>query len=229
MQEQFYNHPTHFLSVDCVIFGYRESELHLLLYNRNFEPFKGQWSLMGGFVQETETVEEAAGRILFQITGLKDIYLDQVQVFSKADRDPGARVVSVANYALIRMDFNDKDLWNDHGAVWWPIQQLPELIFDHSEMVTAALAKLQQKANYTLIGQELLPEQFTIIQLRSLYEAIFQCSLDSGNFRKRILSLNVLERLDDKDKTGSKKGAYYYRYKTNDATVKVDRIVRLIL
>jgi ADP-ribose pyrophosphatase YjhB (NUDIX family) len=229
MQEQFYDQPKHFLAVDCVIFGYRESELHLLLYNRNFEPLKGQWSLMGGFVQEDETVEEAAGRILFQITGLKDIYLDQVQVFSKKYRDPGARVVSVASYALIRMDYNDADLWKDHGAVWWPIQQLPELIFDHSEMVAAALEKLQLKANYSLIGQELLPEQFTIIQLRNLYEAIFQCSLDSGNFRKRIFSLKVLERLDSKDTAGSKKGAFYYKYKTSDATAKVDRIVRLIL
>jgi len=128
--------------------------------------------------------------------------------------------------ALIRIDQHDKDLVRDNGAHWWPVTKLPAMIFDHHEIFVKSLELLQQKASFDLIGKELLPEKFTLIQLRSLYEAIFQRSFDPGNFRKKILSLNALERLSIKNTTESKKGAYYYHFKKDASEQKADRIVK---
>ncbi len=171
---------------------------------------------MGGFVREQESLEEAAGRVLFQTTGLHDIFLEQVTAFSKPDRDPGARVISVTFVALIRIDLHDQQLASQNGALWWPVTKLPELIFDHGTMVRNSLSFLQNKAVVVLLGKELLPEKFTLMQLRTLYEALFLRSFDPGNFRKKVLSLNVLERLDEKNTSESRKGAFYYRYKKSD-------------
>jgi len=206
-------HPKHFVAVDCSIFGYEEGELKLLLYPRGFEPARGKWSLMGGFVQDNESLEEAARRILLQTTGLHDIFLEQASAHSNPNRDPGARVISINFVALIRIDIHDKELVRESGAHWWPITKLPVLIFDHEEMILQALSLLQQKAGINLIGKELLPVQFTLLQLKNLYEAIYQKSFDPGNFRKKVLSLNMLERLNKKNTTESKKGAFYYRFK----------------
>lgn len=219
-------HPRHFVAVDCVILGYQDEELKLLLYPRSFEPFKGKWSLLGGFVQDNESADEAAARILKQTTGLEQIFLEQVASFSDPKRDPEDRVISLAYYALIRIDLHDEQCVKENGAYWIPISKLPNLIFDHQEMFEKALKKLQQKAGYSLCGQELLPEMFTLIQLRKLYEAIFRREFDPGNFRKKILSLDVLERLDIKDLSESKKGAFYYRIKENIDERDLDRIVK---
>lgn len=222
-----YQYPKHHVAVDCIIFGYEKGELKLLLSRRRFEPALGEWSLMGGWVKEKETVEKAAERILFQVTGLKDIYLEQVQVFSQPERDSGGRVISVTFYAMIRIDKHDKDLVNKHGAEWWPIDKKPELVFDHNQMVQISHEKLKMKASHDLIGNSLLPSKFTILQLRTLYEAIFQRDFDPGNFRKKILSLKVLERLDEKNTRDSKKGAYYYRFQKPAETFIQERIVKL--
>ena len=181
---------------------------------------------MGGFVQENESMEEAARRVLLQTTGLKDIFLEQASAFSKPDRDPGARVISMTFVALIRIDIHDKDLVRENGAHWWPITKLPTLIFDHDAIVENALALLQQKASIDLIGKELLPEMFTLMQLRNLYEAIFQKTFDPGNFRKKVLSIGVLEKLHLKNTTESKKGAFYYQFKNSEPGMKSDRIVK---
>lgn len=226
LTEMYKQHPKHYLAVDCSIFGYEEGELKLLLYPRGFEPSQGKWSLMGGFVQENESVEEAARRVLLQTTGLKDIFLEQASAFSKPDRDPGARVVSMTFVALIRIDIHDKDLVRENGAHWWPVTKLPSLVFDHEAMVENALALLQQKASIDLIGKELLPDRFTLMQLRNLYEAIFQKTFDPGNFRKKVLSIGILERLNLKNTTESKKGAYYYRFKTGETGTRSERIVK---
>jgi len=214
------------VAVDCIIFGYEDDELKLLLSPRRFQPAQGEWSLMGGWVQNNETVEKAAERVLYQITGLKDIYLEQVHVFSNPERDPGGRVISVVFYAMIRIDRHDKDLLKEHGAVWWTFSEKPDLIFDHDQMVEYAHEKLKLKAGYSLIGENLLPEKFTILQLRTLYEAIFQRKFDPGNFRKKILSLKVLEKLKDKNTTASKKGAFYYRFKKHPEEFIHERIVK---
>ena len=220
-------HPKHFVAVDCVIFGYRNEELCLLLYPRGFEPSKGSWSLMGGFVQENESSDDAAKRILKLTTGLEDIFMEQVVAFTNPDRDPEARVISLSYYALIRIDEHDEVCVREHGAHWWPITELPAMIFDHRDMVEKALVKLQQKAGYSLVGKELLPDKFTLMQLRKLYEAVFQREFDPGNFRKKILSLDVLERLNTKNLTESKKGAFYYRCKNNEREKSLDRIVKI--
>jgi 8-oxo-dGTP diphosphatase len=220
-------HPRHFVAVDCVIFGYSEGELCLLLYPRGFEPSKGRWSLMGGFIQDGESSEDAAKRVLKQTTGLEDIFMEQVAAFSHPERDPGARVISIAYYTLVRIDKYDKACVREHGAHWWPVTELPGMIFDHRKMVDKGLAKLQQEAGYRLIGKELLSEMFTLTQLRRLYEAIFQREFDPGNFRKKILSLDALEKLNKKDSSESKKGAYYYRYKEIKTERDIQRIVKM--
>ncbi|MBN1986743.1 MAG: NUDIX hydrolase [Prolixibacteraceae bacterium] len=224
----FYLNQTKFLvSVDCVIFGYEEEQLKLLLYPRAFEPVKGSWSLMGGFVKELESADEAANRVLMETTGLSNIFLEQVSTFSELSRDPFERVISVVYFALIRINQSDEELVKSHGAKWWPVNNLPKLIFDHREMVEKSMNILQQKAVSSLIGIELLQEKFTFMQLRKLYEAIYQREFDPGNFRKKILSLGVLERLNQKNSTESKKGAYYYRLKPNVRIEVLDRIVKI--
>jgi ADP-ribose pyrophosphatase YjhB (NUDIX family) len=224
--ELYQIHPRYYVAVDCVILGYQDEEIKLLLYPRSFEPFKGNWSLLGGFVEENESADEAAARILKQTTGLEQIFLEQVASFSDPARDPEARVISLAYYALIRIDLHDEERVRENGAYWVPVRKLPQLIFDHQAMFEKALVKLQQKAGYSLIGLELLPEMFTLIQLRKLYEAIFQREFDPGNFRKKILSLGVLEKMNEKDVSESRKGAFYYKAKSNIDEIGIDRIVK---
>jgi len=200
----------HYVAVDCVIFGYENDELKVLLYPRGFAPSMGKWSLLGGFVEHDETLGDAARRILNKTTGLQNIYQEQVHAFSRIDRDPAGRVISVAYYALIRINQQDFDLLKEHGARWWPVSKLPALIFDHREMVENALKKLQSRAGSEIVGKELLGDRFTLTHLKKLYEAIFQRKLDSGNFRKKILALGVLNKTGVKDMSESKKGAYLY-------------------
>jgi len=217
----------HLVAVDCVIFGYEDDELKVLLFHRALEPMRGQWSLVGGWINEEESVEGAANRVLHAITGLENIYLEQVGVFSKPGRDPGGNVISIVFNALIDIKKHNKDLVRAHGAHWWPIKELPELIFDHNDMVKKALLQLQQEASYNIVGKELLPPEFTITQLRKLYNSIFLKEFDPGNFRKKILSLKILERLNKKDVSESKKGAYYYRFIENKDSFAGERIVKL--
>lgn len=227
-QVHYKNAPKHYLAVDCVIFGYENYELKLLLHKRPIEPQIGGWSLMGGFCRENEALETAANRVLRQSTGLKDIFLEQVQAFSAPDRDPAARVISVAFYALIRIDKHDAGKVDEMGARWCSLDEVPELIFDHSEIVEKAKERLQMKASLELVGKELLPDEFTLTQLRRLYEAIYQRELDPGNFRKKVLGLNVLERLNTKNTEESKKGAFNYRFRPNSEELNGhERIIKI--
>jgi 8-oxo-dGTP diphosphatase len=224
---EYYKQQTKFfVAVDCVVFGYEAGELKLFLYPRAFEPVKGSWSLMGGFIRADESAEKSACRVLQQTTGLDKIFLEQVGIFSDPEREVFERVISIAYYALIRIDRYKKSRGGKFGAKWWPIHELPELIFDHGEIIEQALKKLQQKAGTSLVGSELLPQEFTLLQLRNLYEAIYQRTFDPGNFRKKMLSLGVLERLDYKNSTESKKGAYYYKVKTNRMEEEQERIIK---
>jgi 8-oxo-dGTP diphosphatase len=225
--EVFYKgEPKYLVAVDCIVFGYENDELKLLLYQRHLAPSEGCWSLMGGFVQENESLEDTTLRVLKQRVGLENIYMKQVHGFSAPDRDPGGRVLSMAFYALIRIDQQDRELVDLHGAKWFSFNELPELIFDHNEMVKLALEKLQETASYKLIGKELLPDKFTLTQLNNLYNAIFQRKFDAGNFRKKLTSLNLLKRLPIKDTNGSKRGAYYYIFKEQHHDLPKERIVK---
>ena len=225
--EYYKGHSKYLLAVDCIILAYENDELRLLLYPRGFEPVKGKWSLMGGFVREKESCEEAAARILYQTTGLKDIFLQEVGVFSDPAREPFTRVVSVTYYALIRMHKHDLELVREHGAQWYPVTALPELIFDHEKMISESISRLQQKAGFSLVGSELLPEKFTLVQLRKLYEAIYQREFDAGNFRKKMLSLELLEKTNEKDFSESRKGAYFYTIHKDVKEIETGRIVKM--
>jgi ADP-ribose pyrophosphatase YjhB (NUDIX family) len=207
-------HSKHLLAVDCIIFGYDilEKDIKLLLIRRNFEPAKGKWSLAGGFVKHDESLDEAACRILCDLTGLKNIYMKQLYSYGDLERDPGARVISVAYSALIKIKDIDKDLAVSNGAHWQSLNRLPKLIFDHTSMVERALKDLTVQARIKPVGFELLPSKFTLVQLLDLYNAIYRKQIDKRNFRKKILSMDILEKLDEKEKETSKKGAYYYRF-----------------
>ena len=202
----------HYVALDCIIFGFDEGELKLLLLKRKFEPAKGDWSLMGGFLKSNESLDEGARRILFQLTGLTNIYMEQLQSYGDVNRDPGERTISIAFYALIKVDDNDRKLAEAHGAHWVSINKVPQLIFDHNKMVEKALKTLRNKIVIKPIGFELLPEKFTLPQLQSLYEAINQEQLDKRNFRKRILETGLLDKMDEKERGSSKKGAFYYMF-----------------
>jgi len=167
---------------------------------------------MGGFLQKDESIEDAAKRILHQLTGLSDVYMEQLYSFGELDRDPGDRIISVAYFALIKINDSDLELVKNHGATWIPISSLPQLIFDHNQMVERAMKKLQVRARTQPIGFELLPEKFTIPQLQGLYEAIYNKSLDKRNFRRKLLAMDLLEKLEEKEKESSRKGAWYYRF-----------------
>jgi 8-oxo-dGTP diphosphatase len=214
VMEVYTNHARYLVAVDCIVFGYDifEKELKLLLIKRSFEPMKGRWSLAGGFVEEKESLDEAASRILRIYTGLDRIYLEQSYSYGETDRDPGARVISTTYYALIAIRDINKELAIKTEAHWRSFSALPDLIFDHSEMVRRALSGLQDQIKVRPVGFELLPEKFTLVQLQDLYEAIYQKKTDRRNFRKKILSMCILEKLDEKEKQTSKKGAFYYKF-----------------
>ena len=203
------------VAVDCTIFGFDSKSLKLLLFRRKVEPLKGSWSLIGAFIENDLSIVDGAKRILLESTGLKDIYLEQLKTYGAVDRDPVERVISVGFYSLIRIDELDIQSVEDYDAKWFDINDIPELILDHGTMVKDAIEALQLKARHKPIGFSLLPDHFTLPQLQALYESIYQSKRDSRNFRKKVLSLNILEKTDLKDKTGSKKGAFLYTFRKN--------------
>jgi hypothetical protein len=218
----YHEHPKFYVSVDCIIFGFKDEKLSLLLLKRNFEPSKGKWSLMGGFIQKNESADDAAKRILCQLTGLENVYMEQVATFSEIERDPGERVISIAYYALINIDDYDKESVQSHNAYWADINELPTLIFDHREMVDKARNLMKQQAGHKPIGFNLLPKLFTLTQLQTLYEAIYGELLDKRNFRKRIIDMEFIEQTDEIDKSGSKRGARLYRI-NNDTCHRIKK------
>jgi len=215
MELYYSSHDSHLVAVDCIILGFQDNKLLLLTHPRAMEPAIGGLSLMGGFVRSDESLNDAAIRVLTDLTGLENIYMEQVGMYGAVDRDPGQRVISCAYYALIDMNTADESLLKQHNASWIPIHKASGLIFDHEQMVRDALTILRRKAAVEPIGLNFLPEKFTLTHLQSLYEAIYDQPLDKRNFRKRIFSFDFLEKLDEVDKSGSKKGAYYYTLKND--------------
>jgi len=211
-KSNYSEHALFHLAVDSIIFGFDEGELKLLIHKRKFEPFMGDWSLFGGFLKEEESLSDAANRILFELTGLQKIYMEELQTYGDIERDPAGRVLSVAYYALIPAHRYSEDYSKQYGATWVSLKELPDLIMDHNDMVKSALRRLRRRTASQPIGFELLPREFTIPQLQSLYEAIYQTELDKRNFRKKILSMGVLVKLEEKDMSGSRKGAFLYRF-----------------
>ncbi|XOV91064.1 MAG: NUDIX domain-containing protein [Bacteroidota bacterium] len=214
MLNHYKKHKKTYQAVDCIIFGFDQDDLKILLIKRDFEPEKGKWSLMGGFLREEETLDDAANRVLNKLTGLHDIYMEQLRSFSHPDRDPVDRTVSTAYFALINILNHNEALKEKYSAEWFSINEIPELIFDHKQMVEKAIKRLRYKASVEPIGFELLPEKFTMRQFQKLYEAIQGQKLDKRNFIKKILNQDVLIKLDEKDKTSSKKGSFLYKFDT---------------
>ena len=209
----YYNvNPQFYVSVDCIIFGFDKGSLKLLLLKRDFEPAKGQWSLMGGFVQKGESVDDAAKRVLAELTGLKDVYMEQVGTFGDLHRDPGERVISIAYCALINVKDYDERLLNEHKVEWVNLEDMPQLYSDHNDMVKNAITLLRRRISSEPLSFNLLPDLFTLTQLQHVYEAILGENIDKRNFRKRIKSIEYIEKTDLIDKLTSKRGAALYRF-----------------
>ncbi len=202
------------VAVDCVIFGFDISseKLKLLLFKREIEPYKGEWSLIGSFVHPEEDLQAAAKRVLYDITGMDSLFLEQHHAYGNVKRDPGGRVISVSYWSLIQV-MEPSDLHREsHEARWFNADELPPLMIDHTQMVQDIFSVLKEKARTRPIGFELLPAKFTLPQLFKLYQEIYQRPLDDRNFRKKILASGLLQKLDSKDKTTSKKGAFHYQF-----------------
>jgi len=209
----FYNdHAKVLVAVDCIIFGFDESKLKVLVGRRQMDPGRGEWSLYGGFVAADESIDDCAARTLFNLTGLRNIYMRQVGAFGQVDRDPGERVISIAYYALINVNNYDERLMIEHGVEWVDINTMPKLYSDHNEMIQKALKLMRQKLRTEPVGFRLLPPLFTLTQLQRLYEAVNGEPLDKRNFRKRIKEMDFIEKTELIDKTGSKRGASLYRF-----------------
>ena len=189
----FYEYPRPSVTTDCVIFGFDSGELKVLLIERGIEPFKEKWALPGGFINMDEEAEICARRKLKEETALENIYIEQLFTFSKVDRDPRYRVISIAYYALVNLSKYYAHAGVDTTSVrWFPLSEIPELAFDHTQIVETALERLKGKIAYRPIGFELLPERFTLPELHLLYEIVLQTKLDRRNFRKKMLSFGLL-------------------------------------
>ena len=205
-------HSKVWVSVDCIIFGFDNDKLKLLIGRRQMDPGRGEWSPYGGFVQSDESLQDAANRVLHNLTGLRRLYMKQVGAFGDIDRDPGERVISVAYCALINVKDYDEKLMEEYGAQWVPIDDLPQLYSDHNIMVKKAISLLRRRIGSEPLSFNLLPSLFTLTQLQHVYEAILGGDIDKRNFRKRIKQMDFIEKTDLIDKTMSKRGAYLYRF-----------------
>ncbi len=208
-----YKYPRPALTVDCVVFGIDGEELKVLLIQRALEPYEGCWALPGGFVQMDESLPEAARRELVEETGLDRVFLEQLFTYGDVERDPRGRVVTVAYYALVRMSDHKVGAATDaRDASWFPVWDTPSLAFDHESILQAALKRLKGKVRYQPIGFELLPKKFTLSQLQHLYSTILERDLDRRNFRKKILSMDILDELDEVEKDVAHRAARLYRF-----------------
>ena len=205
-------HNKAFVAVDCIVFGFDEKKLKVLLGKRRMDPGRGEWSLYGGFVDENESLDEAANRVLNELTGLKHLYMKQVAAFGAIDRDPGERVISIDYCALINVkDYNER-LLKEHEVEWVEVDKIPTLYSDHNMMVKKALTLLRKRINSEPLIFNLLPKLFTLTQLQSVYEAILGEVIDKRNFRKRIKANDMIEKTELIDKYSSKRGAALYRF-----------------
>lgn len=201
------------LTVDCVVFGLDEEDLKIILIQRDVEPFKGQWALPGGFVHVDESLEEAAKRELREETGVERVFLEQLYTFGDVRRDPRGRVVSVAYYALVNLRGHKIRAATDaRNAAWFSVDDMPKLPFDHSRIVEVALKRLRAKVRYEPIGFELLPAKFTLTELQRMYEKILEQEIDKRNFRKKILSMELLRELDEVQMDVAHRAARLYTF-----------------
>lgn len=189
-----YPHPS--VTTDCVVFGFDGIELNVLLVERGVDPFKGRWALPGGFINIDESAEECAKRELFEETGFREAFMEQLKTYSAPQRDPRERVITIAFYALVKIS----EVKGDDDAAdarWFPISQIPQLAFDHDLILRDALTRLRERIHFHPIGYNLLPEKFTLKELQNLYEGILGIRFDRRNFAKKMLHLDILTQLDE--------------------------------
>jgi 8-oxo-dGTP diphosphatase len=208
-----YDHPRPALTVDCVVFGFDEGDLKIMLIQRDAGPFEGKWALPGGFVQVDETPERAALRELEEETGVANVFLEQLYTFGDLNRDPRERVVSIAYYALVKLgNYRLKAATDARQAAWFCVADAPSLAFDHNRILDTALKRLQGKVRYEPIGFELLPKKFTLSHLQHLYEAILEREFDKRNFRKKILGMDLLVELEEIEQDVAHRAARLYSF-----------------
>ena len=211
------------LTVDCVVFGLDKDDLKVLLIQRDLEPFAGRWALPGGFVNVGEAVNVAARRELEEETGVGRVFLEQLYTFGAPDRDPREHVVSVAYYALVKLsDHRVQAATDARHAAWFSMDDIPKLAFDHPKILKTAHERLRSKVLYQPIGFELLPPRFPLLALQHLYEVILKRELDKRNFRKKILSMGVLEELDEIETDVAHRAVRLYRFEKR----KYNRLVK---
>lgn len=209
----YYSHLSQFyVAVDCIIFTVVDGHLKVLLVRRDFQPEKGKWSLIGGFVDSSESVDDAADRILSDLTGLNNVFIRQLRAFGEVKRDPGARVVSVAYFALLNFQKIDNAAVEAHNAEWVDVDDLPPMGFDHHQMISEAVEVMRRKVMSSSFAFNMLPELFTLTQLQNLVESVTGRKLDKRNFRKRISENPEIMQTDLIDKASSKRGARLYKY-----------------
>jgi hypothetical protein len=198
--------------VDCIVFGFEEDKLKLLIGKRQMDPGRGEFSLYGGFVGIDESLPDAANRVLRDLTGLDKLYIKQVGAFGNIDRDPGERVISIAYCALINVKDYDDNIRKQHGLEWVNLENMPKLYSDHNIMVNKAINMLRRRINTEPLSFNLLPDLFTLTQLQHVYEAVLGEEIDKRNFRKRIKTIDFIEKTELVDKITSKRGAALFRF-----------------
>ena len=206
-----YKYPHPAVTTDCVIFGFNGERLQVLLIERGIEPYKGRLAFPGGFLKMDETAEEGALRELKEETGLENAYIQQLHTFSDPNRDPRERVITIAYYALVRIQ-EVKGGDDAAFARWFPLDEIPPLAFDHDYILRMATQRLREQIHFQPIGFELLPEKFTIKELQSLYEAILGINFDRRNFAKKMLHLEILTELDETIWPTPKREAKLYKF-----------------
>ncbi|HEU4789735.1 MAG TPA: NUDIX domain-containing protein [Flavobacterium sp.] len=201
------------ITIDCVIFGFNKESLEVLLVQHAEGESVGKWGLLGGWLRKKESIDDAAQRILYELTSLDNIYLEQLKAFTDPNRVSGRRVVTIAYYTLVnREDYNIKASVTLREAKWYKINDIPNLIFDHNEILDFSLMQLRNRVRQAPIGFNLLPEKFTLLQLMHLYEEILGIELDKSNFRRKILHMKLLVPLDEKQQDVSHRAAKLYRF-----------------
>ena len=200
------------ISVDCVIFGYNEDGLKVLTMKSDMPPFEGQYSLVGDLVHASETLDDAATRILFKRTGLDDVHMEQVQAFSSLDRHPLARVITVAYYSLVQLTHQLETAAQQHDMEWTDLASLTELAFDHKLIMDTCLQKLRVHLRERPIGFSLLPKKFSLKQLQNLYEVVLGIELDKRNFRRKLRNLDLLVDLKERQSEVNHRPAKLYKF-----------------
>ena len=217
-------YPKPAVTVDIIIFTVKDDELKVLLVKRGIEPFKNMWAIPGGFIHMNETLDEAAKRELFEETGVRDIYLEQLYTFGDVERDPRERVITVSYFALVKSDKVNLKASTDVIEVdWFSMWKLPKLAFDHKKILEYSLKRLRWKLEYTSVAFQLLPKEFTLSELQQIYEIVFARAFDKRNFRKKLFSLDIVEETGRMQEGVPNRPAMLYRFKG-----KIGQIVEIV-